>query len=378
MSVFFKRLIMNLLYLLSYLSLRDKKTWVFGSYGNFNDNSRYLFLSIIQQSEIKAIWIAKNKKELDEVKKYHDQCYLRYSLKGIYYSLRAKVYIYSAYVSDINYFTSGNAICINLWHGIPLKKIEFDIKRGDIAHIFNKSFKSRFLHPWVYRKPDLVLSPSQFVADYSFKKAFEVKESQIILNTYPRVLALMEMQEKFVKSDNQFTFFYAPTWRDSNPDFLTNEFLNLEIIENFCIENNAKFLIKLHSNSKFKIDSGKFNYVQILDNSVDSNQAMVMSDCLITDYSSIYFDYLVLNKPILFYRFDEDEYKTESREFYNEIYKYIPGLISKNINGLLNDMKCVLNDKDKVIMESGELKNLLGIKVVNGNDYLIKKIGLIG
>lgn len=374
MVVFIKRLIMNLLYLFSYFSIRSKKIWVFGSYGNFNDNSRYLFLSMIEKKEVKSIWIAKNYQELKEVRKISRNCYYRYSLRGLFYCLRAKVYIYSAYTSDINYFTAGNVIRINLWHGIPLKKIEFDISKGSIAHIFNSSLISKFFHPWVYIRPSFLLSPSQYVTNYSFMRAFRVSEEQVIINTYPRVINLIEKQKKYVKSGDKFIFFYAPTWRDSNPEFLTDEFINLEVLNKFCSENNAEFLIKLHSNSKFKIDSSKYQYIKVLENSIDSNHAMIISDCLITDYSSIYFDYLFLEKPIILYRFDESEYIENSRELYEEMYAHVPGFIVKEFSVLLLSMSNIMNDKTECLCLSNELRVKLQVKQTQNQYCLIKEI----
>lgn len=354
---FFKRLTVNFLYLLSFLSIRKKNIWVFGSYGNFNDNSRYIFLSMLEKKDIKSIWIAKNYHELNQVKKISKNCYYKYSFLGIFYCLIAKFYVYSAYVSDINYFTVGSAIKVNLWHGIPLKKIEFDITKGEIAHIFNGSLISRFFYPWVYIKPDLLLSPNEYVSEYSFEKAFRVSKENIIIHTYPRVINLIEMKLNYIKSnEKRFTFFYAPTWRDSNPNFINDLILNFDILEDFCIKNNAKILIKLHSNTKIKFDYSKYKFIEFLDNSIDSNEAMIISDCLITDYSSIYFDYLYLEKPIIFYRFDEFEYVNNSRELYHEMYRYVPGFIVKKFNDLVLSMSNVMADDSECIKCSEELR----------------------
>jgi len=64
----------------------------------------------------------------------------------------------------------------------------------------------------------------------------------------------------------------------------------------------------------------------------------ILSDILITDYSSVFFDYAVLNRPIYFYMYDLEEYKDELRGFYLDIYKELPGKIYEDENDLLNDI----------------------------------------
>src|SRR5690606_16135195 len=108
----------------------------------------------------------------------------------MYHCLTAKVYIYTCYVSDISYKFSGGAFCVNLWHGIPLKKIEFDILQGYIKKKFNNSLKSKIKYPDIYRKADLLLCPSPFVYDYSFKSAFKISRNNVVFTPYPRTIAL--------------------------------------------------------------------------------------------------------------------------------------------------------------------------------------------
>lgn len=373
MYLYIRKILMNFLYLISFIFVRNKRIWVFGSYGEFNDNSRYFFLYLLGNASVTPIWIAKNKKEYKEVLKYSSNCYMRFSLKGIYYSLRGGVYIYSSYVSDINFITSGGTFKVNLWHGIPLKKIEFDIKSGETAVVFDGSIKSRILYPRVYITPDILLSPCDFVSSYSFKRAFRVNDEEILVNTYPRVLNLLEKNKTYVKKDDKFIFLYAPTWRDIGGDFFSHSNLSLYEIDEFCLKNNCIFMIKLHSNTEINADGKNYKNIKILDTKMDGNEAMIVSDCLITDYSSIYFDYLYLKKPIIFFRFDEKEYISKNREFYEEIYKLPPGEIVLNKNELLVEMANVIK-KGKENQSAYVLRKKLDICCISDNSSLYKKI----
>ena len=119
------------LYWLSYLIPKDKNLWVFGAWfgERYADNSKYLFEYVNKyHPEIKAVWLTRNQNTYDLIKKKGYKVYKINSLGGIYYSLRAKVGIISVGLKDINMYLTGNMQIVQLWHGIPLKKIMFDDK----------------------------------------------------------------------------------------------------------------------------------------------------------------------------------------------------------------------------------------------------------
>ena len=81
------------------------------------------------------------------------------------------------------------------------------------------------------------------------------------------------------------------------------------------------------------------NFLFSFDENVDINELYVMSDLLITDYSSVFFDYAILNRPILFYMYDLEEYRDELRGFYLDINKELPGKITIDEDELLSVIK---------------------------------------
>ncbi len=123
-------------YWLSFFMPRDKKIWLFGStFGRrFADNPKYLYLYVSQHKEelgVRPVWLSQNK-EIVELLRRADagrglyEVYAYHSPKGIWMALRGKVYLFDNYAKDINFWQSGGAVKINLWHGIPLKKIQAD------------------------------------------------------------------------------------------------------------------------------------------------------------------------------------------------------------------------------------------------------------
>lgn len=195
--LFYKILRNYSLYLLSFLIPRDKKKWVFANYiiDAFNDNPKYLFIYVNQYCpDINAIYITPDPGVYIQLNKLGLKVYRKKSLRGIWHCLTAKVYFYNAYPADVNYYTSGCAILVNLWHGVGLKKIEFNIERGTLAERYQKkSFfigfirlgyikdqlglfllpnfnQFRFQQPFVYHLKNVLISATQETIFYWLPK----------------------------------------------------------------------------------------------------------------------------------------------------------------------------------------------------------------
>ena len=356
-----KKLFLIFLFKISSLARRDKRKWVFGSQSLFSDNSRHLFLDKYNPLNIRKIWIAKNQEEFNKVFQLGFEVYKRGSIKAMYHCLTAKVYIYTCYVSDISYKFSGGAFCVNLWHGIPLKKIEFDILQGYIKKKFNNSLKSKIKYPDIYRKADLLLCPSPFVYDYSFKSAFKISRNNVVFTPYPRTIALKSQRKGKERKGKEFTFLYAPTWRDANSNFLNQNILDLNQIEKFCLHYNCAFKIKFHPNTKINLNLTNTTKIFLENNQIDPNISLAETDCLITDYSSIFLDYLVLDRPVIFYNFDEDEYTHLSREMYDISHKLVCGKKIISQEQLLVTMKNIIDGNDEYKDQRQDVRLLLGL-----------------
>lgn len=351
---------------------RNNKVWAFGSFGVFNDNSKYLFLYCQNVNGIKPVWISRNKESVKLARK-HGLSYYYLSPMGIYYSFKAGVYIYSSYLSDINYYTSKGCCRVNLWHGIPLKKIEFDINSLPLVSIFKKASRlKRFIYAAQHARPDLVLSPSEYVSDYSFSSAFRINKKNIIHARYPRVTELIECSPMMFDREYQKIFLYAPTWRDNGKDFINESGIDFSILDEWLQTNNSLLLLKLHPSTKIKFNFSLFNNIKIVDNQIDPITVMKTADCLITDYSSIYFDYLYLNRPIIFFCFDLDFYM-KNREMYFEYYDVTPGLISPDLNSLYQCLDNIINNNDAYNAHRIECYNKFVLKE-QGNDVIINAI----
>ena len=182
-------------YWLSFLVPGNKNIWVFGStFGRrFADNPRYFYLYVSQHSAyqsdklaqrvdawkkeghewkadedcltIRAVWISHNKEIVSFLQSNGYEAYYYHSLKGIWMALRAGVYLFDNYSKDINFWQSGRALKVNMWHGIPLKKIQADNRFDLFRHPKNSWEKFKcFPRNLSDEKPShYVLTTSEFM-----------------------------------------------------------------------------------------------------------------------------------------------------------------------------------------------------------------------
>lgn len=329
-------------YGLSFLIPRSKKIWVFGStFGKrFADNPKYFFLYLNQyhSEHVRAIWITKNKEIARLLISNKLEAYYLYSIKGIWHCLRAKVYIYDNYSKDICYTLSGGAKKINLWHGIPLKKIQKD-------NLFDYVRNPRSFFEKIYGIPRRITDEksSHYVLTTSvnleeiFSSAFRTEH--ILVAGYPRNdILISDYIHNILTEDEQIVVsklkiqkvtkkivLYMPTFRDSEDKFF--DVVNIREFNEFLKQNNIYLCIKLHPKSKLQrqFQLIECNNILIANYQVDPYPLLQLSDILLTDYSSIYFDFLLTKKPIVFFPYDYDEYLSKSRDFYFEYQEITPG-----------------------------------------------------
>lgn len=232
---------------------------------------------------------------------------------------------------------------LQTWHGTPVKKMQHDLEeiegrdKGYLKRVTNAK------NQW-----SALVSPSEY-ASKAFRSAFDYS-GPIIEEGYPRndifysdnsELIRIETRKKLNISPEKKVILYAPTFRDSQKSkgkFVMKNKLNFKIFER-RLGKDFVLLIREHVvvSSKLKIPS------EFRDNIIDVSkypsiqELMTASDLLITDYSSVMFDYLNTNKPIYFYCYDIDEYD-EMRGFYFNLEQEAPGPIVKNSSNLFRSI----------------------------------------
>lgn len=286
---------------------RRRNRWIFGSYSNaFNDNSKYLYIHVVENHpEIDAIWITGNPVVRDHVRHAGGKALSRWSIKGIWACLTGKYWFVSSYVADINYYCSRNAILTNLWHGIPLKKIEFDIENGPLADRFQRSniFARKVKWTSLFRHPEYVLSTSLRVTTESFVSAFRVSREQCLDLGYPRTDIFFKSQSERLRIidrwDSPATRFtiqkisqygrcliYMPTWRDARPDFISSSGWDFQALNEVLKMENTLLLLKLHVNTPANtlLQASNRSNIHVMKSTEDVYGVLPYTSGLITDY----------------------------------------------------------------------------------------------
>ncbi|WP_413494609.1 CDP-glycerol glycerophosphotransferase family protein [Morganella psychrotolerans] len=299
------------LFLLIKLIPRNKNIVLFGSNKktNFSDNPKYLFIEINKYKNDKNqfIYVSKNKQAIAEAKKYGDAIYI-YSFRSIILHLRAYYFINSHSIDDFISILTNGAVIVQLWHGLPLKKIGNDTDFNHLESNLLKNVKINLywkLFPYLDYKRHTYLCISNSIFTPYFMSAFNTIKNRIIYVEQPRVLySKIDDTIKKQKIKNKIISIF-PTYRANiMPSFFSyitdDALIHLNILAN---EKNYLIYIKPHplevSILLDRINSLSLNKV-ILYTEIDPYPLGKISDLIITDYSSIYFDLLDDNKRIAF------------------------------------------------------------------------------
>lgn len=350
-------IICYLIYPFSFLVPRSKNQLAFGSYrGGFADNSKYLFIYAVEHfPELQVCWLSVKRQTVKRVRSLGLPAYWVLSPVGIWKALRAKYWFVNSYSSDIIYCLSGGATIVNLWHGVGLKRCEFNIKDGALAERFVKqTIKERFYHPESFKRPDYLISSTDFQSKM-FASAFRLPLEKCLNLGYPRnailtqskenILAFVDKYEpretrQLIDKCKQFekVYIYMPTWRDSQKNVFAQQ-MDLRALSEVLRKQKALLLLKPHPNTIVDNIYQADNIV-LIERTVDIYGVLPFTNVLITDYSSILYDYLLIpNKEVILFLYDYDEYVRE-RDFY---YPFDENVVGKKVTSFAELLECIKN-----------------------------------
>lgn len=253
-------------------------------------------------------------------------------------------------------------IYLQCWHGTPLKKLGFDLASSQNA--MNSVYEIHRRYAMDAKKFHYLLSPSPFASE-AFSSAWNLKavgkEGAVLEIGYPRNDFLFSYTEDDVKSirerldipdDDRKILLYAPTWRDNQYDtgrgYVYESPVDFDYLQS-CLENDYIILFRAHYLVANSLHFEKYGgFLVDVSNVDDINDLYVISDMLITDYSSVFFDYANLKRPILFYMYDMEFYRSALHDFYLEP-EALPGEIVKTAEALVRAVRNAArpNNSDK-------------------------------
>lgn len=362
---------------------RDGKSMSDSPYAIF----KYL-ISNPEYEDFTHIWACQS----NEIRKYYKRKYKH--LKKVHFvvihgkeylqELAQCKYLFNNSSFSIYFTSKPEQIYVNTWHGTPLKHLGLDLDNSLLAI---QNLTRNFLNT------KYILTQNEHTTDV-FKNAFQLDglyDGTFIEDGYPRTdltinKSRKEMEQEIVKNgihlNKKKNLLFAPTYRGNFMDPADNIDELLNSVQNLESQTDYNILLKVHPflyNNV--IEDGRFKKYLISD-TVDPNEILSVADLLVTDYSSIFFDFLVTNKPVIFYTSDYEKY-TKERGLYMNV-DSLPGPTTTNITDLIETINHNLFNEEKYIeryknykkqfvpYDDGEVTKRLVDRVIN-NTPLVNK-----
>ena len=235
-------------------------------------------------------------------------------------------------------------VYLQTWHGTPLKKLGYDITIPGPEVQGRENFYNES------RNWDYLISSNPYSTKI-FKRAFKY-DKEVLEDGYPINDIFFKDNAEFVKKlksklgieENKKIILYAPTWKDDEQNESWEHYFNLEIdLERLYEEFSDEYVVilKMHHlvSENLRIDEKLKDFAIDLSSYDDIQELYVLSDILITDYSSVFFDYAHSRRPILFFVPDLNHYIENVRGLYLNMEKELPGPLIKDNDELIDIIK---------------------------------------
>lgn len=321
------------LFPLSFLVPRTPGHWVFGApQDGFSGNPKYLFLWMSEhRPDVRCTWVTGSTTTRDLLRRRGYRCELRWSLPGVQAAATAQYHVVANDGSDTNFAVIGGARVLNLWHGVGIKNVLRGARVGANARLYASSrwrpdVYLRSVHR--FRRPDLVLATSPVMAAH-FARCFDVPLERCPVLGYPRLDPFVDEQFRrlclsFGDYDalrelcaGRTTYLYTPTLRDDDADLLGQAVPDVAALSAALRPTNGVLLLKLHPFSAASIAEAVAGYDNIVvwPQELDLYPVLADMDCLITDYSSLLYDYVAFaDSGVVIYAFDYGRYVAQDRD----------------------------------------------------------------
>ena len=363
--------------ILSLLIPKNRRLVLFGSSsGNYfceNSGALYQYFTKYQDDDIRSVWLTDSKDVLLYVQNIGGEAHLKKSLTGIWLSIRAHLIVTTHLTSDVILY---NPILkrpkeLLLLHGAPMN-------RGpNMGHL--TSSKRIFKMDRVILKHSnnitYMIATSLWGANQS-RTVWPVPSSKIKITGYPRndvffqpdMITIDSIKRKY--SLDKYVVLYATTYRKWAPvRYFPFEDLDIENLYQFLKDRSITIIIRPHSaDLKRQKDNLLWNRLKELsdviriitrDEIADVQPLLYLSDCLITDYSSIQQDYLLLNRPIMFLPYDINEFSKKVGGFNFDYEEFSPGPKPKTQAEFLRYLEMFYKKEDPFSEERAKIRDIV-------------------
>lgn len=339
--------------------------WVFGCGAGIGDGPLAVWRRAAADG-VDAVWLTRDAEEDRDAAALGIPTVRRDSLRGFWVTARARVVVVAYGLGDVNPYAVSDAFVVQLWHGIPLKRIGLDAPETFRSPVpVARRFVSRLLR-LAYRRSSRridVLPAASHLVRGRLESAFGLPEERVVVTGEPRVDALSagtpaqrrSLARQLIAeavgalTDHTRAVLYAPTWRDGEPDPAVPSDEDWARIVETLERHDAVLLVRSH-----RLGAGEYvppfgtDRVRALGADVlrDITPALPGVDALVTDYSSLAYDAGLVPLPVLYLAPDRESY-AERRGFYGA-YADVAGPDPASCWGeLLPQLEALLGDPDE-------------------------------
>ncbi|HWJ77730.1 MAG TPA: CDP-glycerol glycerophosphotransferase family protein [Niallia sp.] len=318
---------------------------------SFIENNMYIYQELKKQSSTSCIILADNRTYSFFQDKVHD------GDKVIQFIPKKPI----SFIKSIYHLATSPAIVLDNYFGFlsavqfkeGVKKLQIWHANGAIktfgwkdASVEKRSEQSKKRFAKVYSQFDYIISGSETMSQI-FQEAFSISKEKIIHTGIPRTDIFFDKQyiestkeklyKKYAIFKHKKIILYAPTFRENEEDISEVFPLNISYLKQ-KLGSDYILLIKLHPSINKKMNINQYDgFVYDFSDYALINDLLFISDILITDYSSIPFEYSFLQKPMIFYPYDLEEY-TRTRGFWTDYDSLVPGPVAYNTEDIVENI----------------------------------------
>lgn len=311
------------------------------------DNTKYVYEYLLSHSNYKVYWVTKNPIIYNKLREEKKPVVMFNSFRGVIKQIRAQAVFSTVQFNDFNQWLLTNTIYIDLGHGHPIKDpgkafVEeplLTVQKMRLKNVHYYGIKASEFAKEKHRDVVPVSPDHIFISDFARNDVFIDESLRIGKNI---------IVEEF-KNDKK-AIVYMPTHRsDGKKTMNLSDILPLDEIQAFCKKNNYVFIIKKHFYHRNEVmDLSEYSNIFDITNvdDIDPQVLLYQTDVLISDYSACYIDFLLLNRPLLFYQYDLEEYQKQERSLYIPFESLDIAPIAYNKSEFIEKLNVACNPED--------------------------------
>lgn len=296
---------------------------------SYSDSPKYIYEYMQEKyPNYQFVWSFEDGKEIPGDAKQVK----RFSFRYFYHLARSAYWVSNARMPN-QLVKRDDCIFLQTWHGTPLKRLALDMEDVNMPGTNAERYKRNFVSET--KQWDYLIAPNAYSSSI-FKRAFLFQGNMLEVG-YPRNDLLVaadtpkidQVKKKLGIPQDKKVVLYAPTWRDDEyferGKYKFSLKLDLEKMQQMLGEDHI-VLLRTHYLIANALDISAYRgFVYDFSAHDDIAELYVVSDILITDYSSVFFDYANLQRPILFFTYDIEKYRDQLRGFYIDMETELPG-----------------------------------------------------